>query len=341
MYGLRLRNLRGKNLVPHSSFYPIVIAFGIGGMALSFIGFMQAIQFSGYIFIVFFIITLIPVVGWAKQLFREFNTFQLSYNAEKKMFYIRPANVSRYLREFVKATKVAMCLFIISEVMFFFSFFWAFFHSLGSPAIQVGAVWPPFGLEGVMPNPLHIPLLNTLILLTSGVTVTWSHMGTLPNRVVSVIYLHWVFPLFLTILLALNFLAWQLYEFMTNSLQMSDGIYGSTFYILTGFHGLHVIVGTILLSIFFTQAIGWIVNAEFMQSSENSLQLVFDELEIEFGMPTEENYEDWNAGYLTFGANIEYLYIPSIGYECAIWYWHFVDVVWLLLFILVYLPEAF
>lgn len=134
----------------------------------------------------------------------------------KLVLLIEPANFDLYIRDYVKGVKVAMVLFIISEIMFFFSFFWAFFHSLGSPAIQIGAVWPPYGLNNVMPNPLLIPLGNTLILLTSGVTVTYAHFSLLTYEHLSKtsgphfgVLVNFVFSMFITIVLAVNFITWQ------------------------------------------------------------------------------------------------------------------------------------
>ena len=133
-----------------------------------------------------------------------------------------------------------MLLFIASEVMFFFSFFWAFFHSSLAPGYAIGGVWPPVNM--VLLNPWKIPLLNTGILLTSGACVTWSHIaircGCRENTTIGLI---------LTIGLACLFTGFQGYEYYNAPFTMSDGIYGTLFYVLTGFHGLHVLVGTLFL----------------------------------------------------------------------------------------------
>lgn len=175
-----------------------------------------------------------------------------------------------------------MLLFILSEVMFFFSFFWAFFHSALAPTPDIGSVWPPLGIETI--DAWGIPLLNTVILLTSGATITWAHhaiiVGSRQNIILSLI---------LTILLAIFFTFIQAFEYVESSFTISDSIYGTTFFLLTGFHGIHVIIGTIFILVGTIRAI-----------------------KHHF---TRQNH---------------------FGFEAAAWYWHFVDVVWLFLFIVVY-----
>nr|AVN67311.1 cytochrome c oxidase subunit 3 [Blaberus discoidalis]AVN67322.1 cytochrome c oxidase subunit 3 [Blaberus sp. B013] len=181
-----------------------------------------------------------------------------------------------------KGLRWGMILFIISEVFFFISFFWAFFHSSLSPTIEIGSLWPPTGVEPF--NPLQIPLLNTAILLSSGVTVTWAHHGLLENN-----YNQALQGLFLTVILGLYFTALQAYEYLEASFTIADSVYGSTFFMATGFHGLHVIIGTTFL-----------------------LTCLLRHL------------------YLHFSSNHHF------GFEAAAWYWHFVDVVWLFLYISIY-----
>jgi len=135
-----------------------------------------------------------------------------------------------------------MVLFILSEIMFFFSFFWAFFHSALSPSIFIGGVWPPAYFQQI--DALSIPLLNTVLLLMSGVTITYSHQAVLTrNRVLALDGLIW------TLIYGVIFIALQLYEYRNSLFSINDGIYGSVFYILTGFHGLHVIIGCCFLGI--------------------------------------------------------------------------------------------
>ena len=166
--------------------------------------------------------------------------------------------------------------------MLFFAFFWAYFHSSLNPVPDIGAVWPPKGIEVI--NPYLIPLLNTALLLTSGASLTWSHSALIGGY-----RLEAIAGLIFTMILATIFTLFQVYEYLNAPFDISDGIYGTTFYSLTGLHGFHVIVGTIFLGV------------SLWRLSEH---------------------------HFTVGNHI--------GYECAAWYWHFVDVVWIFLFIVVY-----
>lgn len=181
--------------------------------------------------------------------------------------------------------RYGVLLFIFSEVMFFFSFFWAFFHASLAPSIEIGAVWPPKGIEVL--NPWEVPFINTIILLSSGAAVTWAHhaiakAGVGKSAEVST-------GLGITIGLALVFTGLQAMEYVEAPFSISDSVYGSTFYMATGFHGLHVIIGTIFLAVCFFRAM-----------------------------------------YGHFGPRHHF------GFEAAAWYWHFVDVVWLFLFVSIY-----
>nr|QCF39615.1 cytochrome c oxidase subunit 3 [Glomeridesmus spelaeus] len=175
-----------------------------------------------------------------------------------------------------------MILFITSEVLFFLSFFWAFFHSSLSPTTELGSTWPP---TMVFPfNPFDIPLLNTAILLSSGASITWSHHSILEKNWKSAST-----ALLITIILGVYFSLLQLLEYTQASFSISDSIYGSTFFVATGFHGLHVIIGTSFLTICLLRML------------------------------------------LNHMSNIHHF-----GFEAAAWYWHFVDVVWLFLYLSIY-----
>uniref|UniRef100_A0AAU6PX20 Cytochrome c oxidase subunit 3 n=1 Tax=Ophiothrix scotiosa TaxID=3135525 RepID=A0AAU6PX20_9ECHI len=178
--------------------------------------------------------------------------------------------------------KIGFILFVISEVMFFFSFFWAFFHSALTATAEIGMSWPPTGINPI--NPWGVPLLNTAILLSSGASLTWSHHALRHNNGNDA----WN-ALIVTILLGIWFTALQAYEYWEAPFSIADSVYGSTFFVATGFHGLHVIIGTTFLSVCFLR----LNNAHFSNNHH-------------------------------------------VGYECAIWYWHFVDVVWIFLFICIY-----
>ncbi|GAY69439.1 hypothetical protein CUMW_272010 [Citrus unshiu] len=135
-------------------------------------------------------------------------------------------------------------LFIVSEVMLFFAFFWAFFHSSLAPTVEIGGIWPPKGIWVL--DPWEIPFLNTLILLSSGAAVTWAHHAILAGKEKRAVY-----ALVATVLLALVFTGFQGMEYYQAPFTISDSIYGSTFYLATGFHGFHVIIvsSTFLLNL--------------------------------------------------------------------------------------------
>lgn len=178
--------------------------------------------------------------------------------------------------------KWGIILFIVSEIFFFLSFFWAFFHRSLSPNIEIGSIWPP---KRITPfNPFQIPLLNTIILIRSGITITWSHHALIENN-----FSQCKQSLFFTIILGIYFTILQGYEYIEAPFTISDRIYGSTFFIATGFHGLHVIIGTLFLFICYIRHL--------------------------------KNHFSNNHHF---------------GFEAAAWYWHFVDVVWLFLYISIY-----
>lgn len=181
-----------------------------------------------------------------------------------------------------KGINIGVALFIISEVFFFLSIFWAYFHSALSPDVEVGAEWPPKGIESI--NPMELPLLNTVLLLSSGITVTYAHHSIIArNRTEGII------GLILTGILAVTFTAFQGVEYVVSSFTISDGVFGSCFYFGTGFHGIHVIIGTIFLLVGL-----WRLYAYHITDNHH------------------------------------------LGLEGAIFYWHFVDVVWLFLYVFIY-----
>ena len=144
--------------------------------------------------------------------------------------------------------RYGMFLFISSEVMFFVAFFWAFFHFALFPAHTETGVWPPTGTLTF--DPWDLPFLNTLILLTSGCTVTWAHHSLKEGDRKGLIT-----GLALTVALGLAFTATQAYEYAHAPFTFKGGIYPSTFFMATGFHGFHVIVGTIFLAVCLGRAI--------------------------------------------------------------------------------------
>nr|YP_010726223.1 cytochrome c oxidase subunit III [Augomonoctenus smithi]WDY84672.1 cytochrome c oxidase subunit III [Augomonoctenus smithi] len=178
--------------------------------------------------------------------------------------------------------RLGMMLFIISEIFFFISFFWAFFHSSLTPNIEIGSMWPP---KNITPfNPFHIPLMNTIILISSGISITWSHhslMNSMKNETLK--------GLIYTIILSFMFSILQWFEYNEASFTIADSIYGSTFFMATGFHGIHVLIGTTFIIINFFRI-----------------------------------------------KNNHYSKFHHFGFEASAWYWHFVDVVWLFLYISIY-----
>lgn len=182
----------------------------------------------------------------------------------------------------IKGLRWGIILFITSEVLFFFSFFWRFFHRRLSPNIELGISWPP---AGIFPfNPIQVPLLNTIILLASGVTVTWSHHAIIEKKLSQAIQ-----SLLLTVILGGYFTCLQAIEYWEAPFSIADSVYGSTFFVATGFHGLHVIIGSTFLLV----CLARLSNCHFSSNHH-------------------------------------------FGFEAAAWYWHFVDVVWLFLYITIY-----
>lgn len=181
-----------------------------------------------------------------------------------------------------KGLNLGVALFIASEALFFLAIFWTFFHSALSPTIELGAQWPPMGIEAI--NPYELPLLNTIILLSSGVIVTYAHHSIIKGDRKGGLY-----GLVFTLLLAILFTGFQGIEYSVSSFTISDGIFGSCFYFGTGFHGIHVIIGTAFLAVGFWRTLAYHIT---------------------------DNHH--------------------LGLESGILYWHFVDVVWLFLFVSIY-----
>ena len=138
--------------------------------------------------------------------------------------------------------RYGMALFISSEVMFFVAFFWAFFNASLFPTAAIGGVWPPKGVEAV--QPFGLPFLMTMILLLSGCTVTWAHHAILEGKQAESVK-----ALAITVLLGIAFTCIQGWEYAHAEFGFKDSIYSSAFYMATGFHGFHVIVGSIFLAV--------------------------------------------------------------------------------------------
>lgn len=221
-------------------------------------------EFSYNLFLIGGILLIITCIQWWRDIRRE-GTYQ-----------------GLHTLVVVKGLQWGIILFITSEVLFFFSFFWAFFHRRLSPTIEIGLQWPPTGVTPF--NPLQVPLLNTIILLSSGITITWSHHG-----IIIINYSQAKLGLIITILLGVYFTILQALEYWEASFSIADRAYGSVFFVATGFHGTHVIIGTTFLIVCFLRHI--------------------------------KNHFSNNHHF---------------GFEAAAWYWHFVDVVWIFLYITIY-----
>jgi cytochrome c oxidase subunit 3 len=244
--------------------WPIFTAFALLFVPFSSVMYMHGYNVSLYRLYFGFFFLLFLMFSWWQDVVRE-ATYE-----------------GRHTTSVQQGIKIGMLLFIVSEIMFFFAFFWAFFHCSLNPSPAIGGVWPPIYITTL--DPWKVPLLNTILLLSSGASVTWTHhaivYGSKSNAIIS---------LLITIILATIFTLFQVFEYQTAPFNISDGIYGSTFYMATGFHGLHVVIGTIFLFVCLVRL------------------------------------------YLNHFTKQQH-----VGFECAVWYWHFVDVVWIFLFLTIY-----
>jgi cytochrome c oxidase subunit 3 len=259
--------------------WPIVGSFAAFIMAVGAVSWMHHLYAAApIVFGIGVIGVLYTMASWWSDVIRE---------AEHKGDHTRVVQISH---------RYGMILFIASEVMFFVAWFWAFFSSSLFPApvewvdgavqhitdTATAAHWPMKGIEVL--DPFGFPLLNTFILLCSGTTVTWAHHALIHGDREGLKKGLWC-----TILLGLLFSSIQAYEYIHAPFDFKGNIYGATFFMATGFHGFHVIVGTIFLSVCLLRA----YQGDFTPKQH-------------------------------------------FGFEAAAWYWHFVDVVWLFLFVSIY-----
>jgi cytochrome c oxidase subunit III len=271
--------------VPQPSSWPIVGSIALFLMATGATTWFNGAPFGKWIVLAGFLVLVYMMFGWFGKVIHESEGG--SYNAQVDVSF-----------------RWGMGWFIFSEVMFFAAFFGALFYArvLSVPwlgDLEQKLLWPDFSAQWPTAGPAAadpftpmgawgIPAFNTLLLLSSGVTVTWAHWALKANNRGQLI-----FGLILTIALGVTFLCFQAYEYIHAyselNLKLSSGIYGSTFFMLTGFHGFHVTVGAIMLTVILFRCI---------------------------------------AGHFKPDHHF--------AFEGVSWYWHFVDVVWLLLFVLVY-----
>jgi cytochrome c oxidase subunit 3 len=244
--------------------WPILVSFSLLNFTLGAVMYMQGFTYGGHLLSLGFTLTVFGMILWFRDIITE-GTY-----------------LGHHTIQVQKGLTIGVVLFIISEVFAFLSVFWAFFHSSLSPTIEIGGVWPPQGITPL--DPFAIPLLNTILLLSSGAFVTYGHHALIQGDRRGAIL-----GTLLTIIFAIIFTALQYYEYSESSFTMSDSVYGTVFYASTGLHGLHVIIGTLFILVGFIRIINYHL--------------------------TDTHHQ---------------------GHEAAILYWHFVDVVWLFLFIAVY-----
>jgi cytochrome c oxidase subunit III len=217
--------------------WPLIGSLSAFFMALGAIMWMKDLTMAGahvgpYVFGAGLIGVLYTMLSWWTDVVRE---------ATYEGYHTRVVQLSH---------RYGMIMFIASEVMFFVAWFWAYFDASLYPndplqytrVETLGGTWPPKGIETF--DPWHLPLLNTLILLTSGTTVTWAHHALLHNDRQGL-----KLGLWLTVLLGLVFSFVQAYEYSHAAFGFKGSIYGATFFMATGFHGAHVIIGTIFLAV--------------------------------------------------------------------------------------------
>nr|AWV84386.1 cytochrome oxidase subunit III [Platypedia putnami] len=243
---------------------PWPLTGSIGALTLVSGMVMMFHKYSYQLLVVGMLLVIMTMIQWWRDISRE-GTFQ-----------------GLHTNIVISGLKIGMILFIVSEVFFFISFFWSFFHSSLSPVMEIGMTWPPIGISTF--NPMQVPLLNTMILLCSGITITWSHHSMMEGK-----HLECVISMVMTVLLGIYFSMLQGYEYIEAPFCISDSIYGTCFFMATGFHGIHVIIGTTFI-----------------------LVCIFRQIMFHFSST------------------------HHFGFEAAAWYWHFVDVVWLFLYMSIY-----
>ena len=260
-----MRTYHNWHIVTYSP-WPFFVSIILFSIPLSLVGFFKGIAFSLFFFYFSFFLLVYVIFMWFDDIITE------------------SSGEGYHTLEVQKNFNYSMLLFIFSEVMFFFGFFWGFFWLGFSPSIELNLTWPPNDLQSLIFNPFEIPLLNTIILLTSGATITASHYHIKEGK-----FFEAQLFLILTLALAFLFIIIQLFEYFSAPFDISDGAYASIFYICTGFHGFHVIIGAIFISVML-----------------------------------------WRL------YNAHFSIMHHFGFEAAAWYWHFVDVVWLFLYVLIY-----
>lgn len=263
---------QGKFLLRRTGFFlltpspwPLFSSFAVFLMLMGFAAYMNFYANGLFCFLMGVLFVALSFVFWCRDIIRELTFLgRTSLLVESNMRW-------------------AFWFFIVSEALLFFSFFWAFFHSALEPVVQIGAVWPP--MESISMNSLEIPVANTVFLLASGASLTWAQYGIIGGQSKDVF-----FGFAVLFVYAIFFMLSQWHEYVVAFHQVNDSVFGSTMYILTMFHGAHVLIGSIFLFVCFIR---------------------------------------YTLGH--------FKPVSYLALTLAAWYWHFVDVVWVVVFLWIYL----
>jgi cytochrome c oxidase subunit 3 len=244
--------------------WPILTSLALLTFTVSAVLYFQGFSMGGELLALGFVLTAAGMILWFRDVITE-GTYLGDHTSQVQ-----------------KGLTLGVALFIVSEVFAFISVFWAYFHSSLAPTIEIGSAWPPVGITPL--DPFAIPLLNTILLLSSGATITYAHHSLIQGNRNGAI-----FGTILTFIFAIAFTGLQYFEYKQATFTIADSVFGTVFFASTGLHGLHVIVGTLFILVGFFRILAYHL--------------------------TDHHH---------------------LGFESAILYWHFVDVVWLFLYISVY-----
>jgi len=226
--------------------WPISVSFSLLSLMLGAIMYMHGFNYGDFLLDLGFYLTLGAMVLWFRDVISEG-----TYNGD-------------HTKEVQRGFVIGFLLFIISEIFAFLSVFWAFFHSSLSASIAIGGVWPPAGITPL--DPYSIPMLNTFLLVSSGGFITYGHHALMQGKRKDALW-----GVIITIILAIIFTGLQYYEYSGCSFTMADSIYGSLFFASTGLHGIHVVIGTLLLLVGFYRIINYHVTDTHHQGLEAAI----------------------------------------------------------------------
>lgn len=226
-------------------------------------GLIFSFKHGPYLLLIGFISLILVAFGWFRDINREGLAGKHTYKVQRGLM-------------------LGVLLFLATELFLFISFFWAYFHSSLSPDVSLGGVWPPIGIVAV--DPWSIPLLGSIILLSSGATCTVAHNALINgNKDLA------ISGMLVTVILGFTFVGLQAIEYYVNGFSIADSIFGTVFYMTTGLHGTHVIIGALFMTVML-------------------IRMIRD----------------------------QFTTAHHLGLEFSLWYWHFVDVMWLFVFLTYY-----